>query len=120
MAAARQANLEAWARGLADIYNRYYRGAYASESAAHMYGLVEEVAAGTAARVRRFEHAGYDQPSVIAALPGAADDVVVVSAHYDSIGSTTSGRAPGADDNASVGAGAAMRSSIWIDSSPLV
>ncbi|KAJ2990374.1 hypothetical protein NUW58_g2980 [Xylaria curta] len=41
------------------------------------------------------------QPSVIATIPGASAEVVIVSAHYDSVGSTTSGRAPGADDNAS-------------------
>ena len=106
VAAARQANLEAWARGLADFFNRYYRGANGAASSAHVYELVQEIVAGSEVEVevRRFEHAGYDQPSVIAALPGtgAGDGVVVVSAHFDSIGSTTNGRAPGADDNASV------------------
>ncbi len=105
IAAARQANLETWARGLAAIYNRYYRGSYAATSADYVYGLVADAAAANAAAtVRRFAHS-YAQPSVIAAIPGAAGNasaVVVVSAHYDSIGSTTSGRAPGADDNASV------------------
>lgn len=67
-----------------------------------MYDLVTDAASGNSAiTVSQYTHS-YSQPSVIAALPGSSDSVVIVSAHYDSIGSTTSGRAPGADDNASV------------------
>lgn len=98
---ARQANLVTWANGLANIYNRYYRGSYATTSASYMYDLVTDAASGNSAiTVSQYTHS-YNQPSVIAALPGSSDSVVIVSAHYDSIGSTTSGRAPGADDNAS-------------------
>lgn len=67
-----------------------------------MYNTVVSVAAANSAiTVKQFTHS-YSQPSVIATIPGSSAEVVVVSAHYDSIGSTTSGRAPGADDNASV------------------
>ena len=67
-----------------------------------MYSTVVDVAsANSAITVKQFTHS-YNQPSVIASIPGTSTEVVVISAHYDSIGSTTSGRAPGADDNASV------------------
>ncbi|KAK7749230.1 hypothetical protein SLS62_008309 [Diatrype stigma] len=101
VAQARQANLETWANGLAAIYNRYYRGSYAATSASYVHDLVVDAAsANPAIAVRQFAHS-YNQPSVIAVLPGASDSVVVASAHYDSVGTSTSGRAPGADDNAS-------------------
>ncbi|KAF2966034.1 hypothetical protein GQX73_g7556 [Xylaria multiplex] len=97
----RQSNLQTWTNTLADFYNRYYRGSYAATSASWMYNTVVSVAsANSAIKVKQFTHS-YSQPSVIATIPGTSAEVVIVSAHYDSIGSTTSGRAPGADDNAS-------------------
>ncbi|KAH7133835.1 hypothetical protein EDB81DRAFT_695529 [Dactylonectria macrodidyma] len=101
IAKASQSNLETWANALAAIYNRYYRGSYAATSATWMYNTVVSVAASNSAiKVSQYTHS-YNQPSVIAKIPGTSSSVVVVSAHYDSIGTTTSGRAPGADDNAS-------------------
>ncbi|KAI0535924.1 Zn-dependent exopeptidase [Xylaria digitata] len=97
----RQSNLQTWTNTLADFYNRYYRGSYAATSASWMYNTVVSVAsANSAITVKQFTHS-YSQPSVIATIPGTSAEVIIVSAHYDSIGSTTSGRAPGADDNAS-------------------
>jgi leucyl aminopeptidase len=102
IAQATQSNLSGWANGLANIYNRYYRGSYATQSATWMYNTVVSVASGNSAiQVSRYTHSSYTQPSVIAKIPGTTTGVVVVSAHYDSVGTTTSGRAPGADDNAS-------------------
>lgn len=102
IARATQSNLSGWANGLANIYNRYYRGSYAAESATWMYNTVVSVASSNSAiQVSRYTHS-YNQPSVIAKIPGTGSGVVIVSAHYDSVGSSTSGRAPGADDNASV------------------
>jgi len=98
----KQSNLQTWVNSLADFYNRYYRGSYAASSATWMYNTAVSVAsANSAIKVKQFAHS-YNQPSVIATLSGTSGKVVVVSAHYDSVGSTTSGRAPGADDNASV------------------
>jgi bacterial leucyl aminopeptidase len=98
----KQSNLQTWTNGLADIYNRYYKGSYAATSASWMYNTVVSAAsANSAIKVKQFTHS-YSQPSVIATLPGSSAEVIIVSAHYDSVGSTTSGRAPGADDNASV------------------
>lgn len=96
-----QSNLQTWTNAMADFYNRYYRGSYAASSATWMYDTVVDVAsANSAITVSKFTHS-YNQPSVIAKIPGTSSDVIVVSAHYDSVGSTSSGRAPGADDNAS-------------------
>ncbi|KAI0515141.1 Zn-dependent exopeptidase [Xylaria bambusicola] len=101
IAKVKQSNLQTWTNTLADFYNRYYRGSYAATSASWMYSTVVSVAsANSAIKVKQFTHS-YNQPSVIATIPGSSAEVVVVSAHYDSVGSTTSGRAPGADDNAS-------------------
>ncbi|KAI8625092.1 Zn-dependent exopeptidase [Xylariaceae sp. FL1651] len=97
----KQSNLESWVNSLANFYNRYYKGSYATTSATWMYNTVASVAsANPAITAKQFTHS-YNQPSVIAAIPGSSSQVVIVSAHYDSIGSTTSGRAPGADHNAS-------------------
>lgn len=97
----KQSNLESWTNTLANFYNRYYRGSYAATSSSWVYSTVVSVAsANSAIKVKQFAHS-YSQPSVIATIPGSSAEVVVVSAHYDSIGTTTSGRAPGADDNAS-------------------
>lgn len=69
-----------------------------------MYKTVQDVAAANPAiTVKQVTHS-YNQPSVIAAIPGNSTEIVVVSAHYDSIGSPANGRAPGGDDNASVSA----------------
>ncbi|KAF7535831.1 hypothetical protein G7054_g5081 [Neopestalotiopsis clavispora] len=96
-----QTTLSSWLTSMAAFYNRYYKGSYAATSAAWMYNTVVDVAsANSAITVKQFTHS-YNQPSVIAAIPGNSTDVVVVSAHYDSIGSPANGRAPGADDNAS-------------------
>ncbi|KAK6819653.1 hypothetical protein PG995_011051 [Apiospora arundinis] len=96
-----QSNLQTWTNAMADFYNRYYKGTYAATSAKWMFDTAKSAAkANSAITVKQFTHS-YNQPSVIAAIPGTSGEVVVVSAHYDSIGSTTSGRAPGADDNAS-------------------
>ncbi|KAK7956710.1 Leucine aminopeptidase 1 [Apiospora aurea] len=96
-----QSNLQTWTNALANFYNRYYKGTYAAASAQWMYDTARSAASSNSAiTVKQFSHS-YNQPSVIAAIPGTSGEVVVVSAHYDSVGTSTSGRAPGADDNAS-------------------
>lgn len=100
-----QSNIQSTITGLANIFNRYYRGTYAPTSATYMLNAVRSAASSnTAITVRQFTHS-FNQPSVIATIPGTSTDRVVVCAHYDSINSqSVTGRAPGADDNASVGA----------------
>lgn len=96
-------NPRTWATTLTNIHNRYYRGSYAATSATTVFDLVKSVASPNAKiTVKQFTHS-YNQPSVIATIPGTSANVVIVSAHFDSINgaSPTTGRAPGADDNAS-------------------
>ncbi|KAF3357121.1 Exopolygalacturonase X-2 [Verticillium dahliae VDG1] len=97
-----QSNIQSTITGLANIFNRYYRGTYAPTSATYMLNAVRSAASSnTAITVRQFTHS-FNQPSVIATIPGTSTDRVVVCAHYDSINSqSVTGRAPGADDNAS-------------------
>ncbi|KAF2127071.1 bacterial leucyl aminopeptidase [Dothidotthia symphoricarpi CBS 119687] len=96
-------NPKTWITSLTDIQNRYYRGSYAASSATTVFNLIKSVAAvNTKITVRQFTHS-YNQPSVIATIPGTSANVVIVSSHFDSINQAnpTTGRAPGADDNAS-------------------
>jgi leucyl aminopeptidase len=97
-----QSRVQTTITGLAAIQNRYYRGSYAATSANYVLTAVRAAAAGNSAiTVRQFTHS-FNQPSVIATIPGTSAKRVIVSAHYDSINqASVSGRAPGADDNAS-------------------
>jgi leucyl aminopeptidase len=86
---------------LYSFYNRYYDGQYGAESAAWMFDTVKSIAsANSAIQVSQFEHA-FDQPSVIARIPGNSSNLVIVGAHYDSTGGSATARGPGADDNGS-------------------
>jgi leucyl aminopeptidase len=104
-------NPKTWATTLTNIHNRYYKGSYAATSATTVFNMVKEVAASnTKITVKQFTHS-YNQPSVIATIPGTSANVVVVSGHFDSINQAnpTTGRAPGADDNASVSLGCSVQ-----------
>ncbi|KAK7713496.1 hypothetical protein SLS64_004747 [Diaporthe eres] len=51
--------------------------------------------------VTKFSHS-FNQPSVIAKIPGSSSDaLVIVGAHFDSTGGSSTARGPGADDNGS-------------------
>lgn len=87
--------------------NRYYRSPTGVESANWMFEQVNALlrstgAAQRGATVRKFTHS-FQQPSIIATIPGKSKNTIVVGAHQDSVNSRspTSGRAPGADDNGS-------------------
>ncbi|KAG9256586.1 bacterial leucyl aminopeptidase [Emericellopsis atlantica] len=97
-----QSNVQSTITGLSNIYNRYYRGSYAATSASYVLNAVRSAAStNPAITVKQFTHS-FNQPSVIATIPGTSSQRVIVTAHYDSINSASvSGRAPGADDNAS-------------------
>ncbi|KAK5659483.1 hypothetical protein OQA88_684 [Cercophora sp. LCS_1] len=97
---------QAWLKTMTEIFNRHYLGPYASESATWMFETVKSVAAPNPnIAVYQFPHVGYDQPSVIAQIPGSSTDLIIMAAHFDSIGSSFSDaptvRAPGAEDNGS-------------------
>ncbi|OOO06492.1 peptidase M28 [Aspergillus oryzae] len=74
-----------------DFQNRFFNGITASNAT----GVAVEV----------FDHAGWDQPSIIVSIPGMSTKTIVVGAHQDSIirpcYQVPRDYAPGADDNAS-------------------
>lgn len=57
---------------------------------------------GVRYELRGVDHSGFEQQSVVLALPGTRDDntTVIVGAHLDSINNWNQDDAPGADDNA--------------------
>ncbi|POS70834.1 peptidase family M28 [Diaporthe helianthi] len=84
------------------FYNRYYRSTYGTEASNWLYNQVVSAATpNPAISVTRFSHS-FNQPSVIAKIPGSSSDaLVIVGAHLDSTGGSSSARGPGADDNGS-------------------
>lgn len=83
------------------FYNRYYRSSYGTQSSTWLFNQVKSIAASNAAiTVSQFIHS-YAQPSVIARIPGTSPNLVVVGAHFDSTGGSSTARGPGAVDNGS-------------------
>lgn len=87
---------------LTDFYNRYYRSTYGTEASTWLYDqVVSAAAANPSISVTKFSHS-FNQPSVIAKIPGSSSDaLVIVGAHFDSTGGSSTARGPGADDNGS-------------------
>ncbi|KAI3399915.1 hypothetical protein diail_5071 [Diaporthe ilicicola] len=87
---------------LTDFYNRYYRSSYGTEASTWLYDqVVSAAAANPSISVTKFSHS-FNQPSVIAKIPGSSSDaLVIVGAHFDSTGGSSTARGPGADDNGS-------------------
>ena len=72
---------------------------YGTEAAAWLLDEVRSVAsANQSIEVETFEHS-FDQPSIIARIPGSSSAKVIVGAHYDSTSGSAAAAAPGADDN---------------------
>lgn len=90
---------------LSSFKNRYYKGEFGKKSAAWIKENWENLTKNrTDANVLYFEHAKWDQPSVVLTLKGKSDEVIVLGGHQDSINGAFGGAsatAPGADDNAS-------------------
>jgi bacterial leucyl aminopeptidase len=83
------------------FHNRYYQSTYGTQSGTWLFNTVSSVAAANPAiTVTRFTHS-FNQPSIIAKIPGSNSSLVIVSAHYDSTGGSSTARGPGADDNGS-------------------
>ena len=90
---------------LASYNNRYYTQQTGVDSANWIRSNWQDIAASRSdISVELFNHS-WNQPSVIATIAGTtnASEIVVIGGHLDSINSSSpsSGRAPGADDNAS-------------------
>ncbi|CAG8974244.1 hypothetical protein HYALB_00009732 [Hymenoscyphus albidus] len=89
----------AWLTTFTNFYTRYYRSATGTQSSQWLFDQVTSIArANSAITVTKFTHS-FNQPSIIAKIPGTTTNLVIVGAHQDSVGSTSSGRSPGADDN---------------------
>ncbi|RYP52578.1 hypothetical protein DL769_010644 [Monosporascus sp. CRB-8-3] len=98
-------NLETSLKTYSDFETRYYRSETGLEAARWLLDQVRatvEASGVEGASAEPFEHADFDQISVIARIPGKSASAVVVGAHLDSInGADIFGRSPGADDNGS-------------------
>ncbi|ESA42327.1 Zn-dependent exopeptidase [Neurospora crassa] len=94
-------NPKSWLLTLTNFYNRYYRSSYGTQAGTWLYDTIVSVAsANPAITVTKFTHS-WNQPSIIAKIPGTSSNLVIVSAHYDSTGGSSTARGPGADDNGS-------------------
>ncbi|KAJ2161436.1 hypothetical protein GGF46_001456 [Coemansia sp. RSA 552] len=84
------------------FHNRYYDSENGLKSSEFLKGQVEELVRGHNVTVESFGHK-FRQPSVVARIPGASEETVVVSAHQDSVNMWLPwfGRASGADDDGS-------------------
>jgi leucyl aminopeptidase len=100
------AELRASIERLTTFTTRYYRTDTGRQAAEWIFETLTKIAAAserTDITVEFFNHTGWTQPSVVATIPGIGpnkDQVVLVGGHEDSVGTTTTGRAPGADDDA--------------------
>ncbi|KFG77937.1 putative leucine aminopeptidase [Metarhizium anisopliae] len=93
---------KSWLKTYSEFYTRYYRSDTGLQAANWLFNQAKQLAApNPAITVQRFNHTRFQQPSIIARLPGNSSSLVVVGAHLDSIGSTQTGRSPGADDDGS-------------------
>lgn len=88
-----------------DYFTRYYTSATGESAAIWIQEQFQRIATQygrTDIRVQRFVHSAWRQPSVIATIPGSqTDERVIIGGHLDSVGSTSTGRSPGADDDGS-------------------
>ncbi|KAK3370646.1 hypothetical protein B0H63DRAFT_402722 [Podospora didyma] len=95
-------NPQSWLTTLTNFYNRYYKSTYGTQAATWLYSTVQSVAsANPAITVSQFTHSAFNQPSIIAKIPGNTTNIIIVSAHFDSTGGSSTARGPGADDNGS-------------------
>ncbi|EGZ67566.1 Zn-dependent exopeptidase [Neurospora tetrasperma FGSC 2509] len=94
-------NPKSWLLTLTNFYNRYYKSSYGTQAGTWLYDTIVSVAsANSAITVTKFTHS-WNQPSIIAKIPGTSSNLIIVSAHYDSTGGSSTARGPGADDNGS-------------------
>jgi len=88
---------------LANFFTRYYTSSTGVEAAQWIYESATDIikSLGSKATVNYFNNT-FPQPSVIVRFPGRySNDVVILGSHLDSVGSSATGRSPGADDDGS-------------------
>jgi len=97
-----RAQLEENLNFLTTFNTRYYTSVTGEAAAKWIAGkFTEIIGTRVGPTVELYTHT-WLQPSVIATIPGIGpnkDQVVVIGAHEDSVGSTSTGRSPGADDD---------------------
>jgi len=90
---------------LSSYHTRYYNSDTGKEAATHLFKKYQEYAGDRDdITVEMFAHPNMKQFSVIAKIIGSGDEAstrIIVGGHLDSIGTSSTGRAPGADDDAS-------------------
>jgi len=90
---------------LSSYYTRYYNSDTGKEAAHHLYNKFLEFSGDRTDITVEFFHHSWKMPSVIARIQGNDDDKagtrIILGAHEDSIGSSSTGKSPGADDDAS-------------------
>jgi len=89
---------------LSAFNTRYYTSTTGVAAANWIFDTFTKFAAGRAdITVERFTHT-WAQPSIIARIKGQgpnSDELVIIGAHEDSVGTSATARSPGADDDAS-------------------
>ncbi|CZT09798.1 related to Probable leucine aminopeptidase MCYG_04170 [Rhynchosporium graminicola] len=84
-----------------EFTTRYYRSATGTQASTWLFNQLTTIgSANSAITVTEFTHS-FNMPSIIVKIPGTSPNIVIVGAHIDSVGSTSTGRAPGADDDGS-------------------
>jgi len=88
---------------LSAFFTRYYTTATGKQAAEYIFSEFSKAAVNPLVEVAYFPHS-WVQPSVIARIKGSgptANEIVIISAHEDSVNNGANGRSPGADDDAS-------------------
>ncbi|KAL8850889.1 MAG: hypothetical protein Q9221_004202 [Calogaya cf. arnoldii] len=92
---------QTWLKTLTDFYNRYYKSTTGTQSSTYLFNTLKSLSApNPRIVVSQFTHS-YAQPSIIVRIPGTSPNLIIVSAHFDSTGGSSTARGPGAVDNAS-------------------
>jgi len=90
---------------LSSYHTRYYNSDTGKDAAHHLHSKFLEFSQGRDDITVEFFQHSWKQPSVIARIQGNDDDKagtrVILGAHEDSIGTSSTAKAPGADDDAS-------------------
>jgi leucyl aminopeptidase len=72
-----------------DFQNRFFNGSeYSMKASRWLYTKINQTVTASNATgvvVEAFDHAGWDQPSIIVSIPGISAKTIVVGAHQDSI-----------------------------------
>lgn len=88
-------------RGKNSFHTRYYTSKTGTDASNWIFENAKKLAGSNSAiTVKQFKHK-YNQPSVIATIPGNSPNLVIVGAHLDSTGGSATARSPGADDDGS-------------------